>query len=282
MNTSLSRLPLNKQQELQRVTQLIVETVHPEKIILFGSYATGNWVEEKYTEGHITYEYISDYDLLVITKSGEKRKDYEIADQLKNRLRFRVPVNIITHDIEYINRKLKEGQYFFTDIVREGILLYDAGDTLFAVPKELSADERKMIVQKDFDNWFSSAEEFLVDAKNAFQRKSFKNSIFYLHQAAERIYNTVLLVFTGYKPKTHNLDKLRSLSKTFSPELYLIFPCNTKEEEYLFSLLQKGYIEARYNNDFKISETELTALIKRVDELLGITEKICKQQIEAI
>lgn len=282
MKTSISHLPESKQHELQRVTQLIVETVAPEKIILFGSYANGTWVEDRYTEGHITYEYISDYDLMVVTKAGEKRRDYEITDQIKNRLRFRVPVNVVTHDIEYVNRKLSEGQYFFTDIIKEGIILYDTGNMAFAVPKELSKEERKTIAQKDFDNWYFSAKEFLIDAKNAFQRRGFKNSIFYLHQSAERIYNTILLVFTGYKPKTHNLDRLRSLSKAFSPELYLIFPSNTKKEEYLFSLLERGYIDARYNNDFKISETELSVLIDRVNRLLHITAKICKQQIEGI
>ncbi|HEV7333139.1 MAG TPA: HEPN domain-containing protein [Flavisolibacter sp.] len=280
MKTSLSHLPESKQQELKRVTQLIVETISPEKIILFGSYATDTWVEDRYTEGHITYEYISDYDLLVVTKAGERRKDHEITDQIKSRLRFRVPVNVITHDIEYVNRTLNEGQYFFIDIVKEGILLYDTGNIAFNEPKDLSPEERKEIAQRDFENWFSSAKEFLIDAKNAFERKSLKNSIFYLHQAAERIYNTVLLVFTGYKPKTHNLDKLRSLSKAYSSDLYLIFPCNTKEEEYLFSLLQKGYIDARYNNDFNVSAEELAILIERVDGLLFAAEKICKQQLE--
>ena len=37
-------------------------------IILFGSYARGEWVEDIYTEGHITYEYISDFDILVLTR----------------------------------------------------------------------------------------------------------------------------------------------------------------------------------------------------------------------
>ena len=48
MKTSLSHLPESKQQDLHLVTNLIVETVSPEKIILFDSYATGNWVEDRY------------------------------------------------------------------------------------------------------------------------------------------------------------------------------------------------------------------------------------------
>ena len=67
MNTSLSHLPEYKQKQLGEITRIIVKAVSPEKVILFGSHATGRWVEHRYTEGGITYEYISDYDILVIT-----------------------------------------------------------------------------------------------------------------------------------------------------------------------------------------------------------------------
>jgi hypothetical protein len=45
-------------------------------IILFGSYARGQWVEDIYTEGHITYEYISDFDILVLTRLKKTAKDF--------------------------------------------------------------------------------------------------------------------------------------------------------------------------------------------------------------
>ena len=279
MKDSISYLPESKQQELQRITQLIVETVSPEKIILFGSYATGNWVEDRYTEGHITYEYISDYDLLVVTKAEEKRKDYEITDQIENRLRFRTPINVITHDIEYINRQLSEGQYFFTDIVKEGILLYELDTTPFAHLKELSANEKREIAQKDFDKWFKSAFEFVAAAEFLAQRKQFNIAVFQLHQAAERTYNALLLVFTGYKPKTHNLDKLMRLTKRFFKDITLTFPRNSPNEEHLFNLLLKGYIDARYKDDYTITEAELNELITRVKALQNITDKVCQNKI---
>src|SRR5947209_4179467 len=125
MQTSLSHLPESKQQELQRVTQLIVETIAPDKIILYGSYATGEWQEDRYTDKHLVYVFDSDYDILVITRSGERRKDYEISSQITNLARYRVPVNVITHDIDYINDKISVGQYFFTEIIKQGILLFD-------------------------------------------------------------------------------------------------------------------------------------------------------------
>lgn len=129
MNTSLEHLPEHKQKQLREITGIIVKAVDTEKVILFGSHATGRWVEHRYTEGGIIYEYISDYDILVITKSGESRKDYEVQDLIENRCVYKTPVTVITHDIDFVNRMLREGQYFFADIEKEGILLYDAAPT---------------------------------------------------------------------------------------------------------------------------------------------------------
>ena len=282
MKTSLTHLPESKQQELHRVTQLIVETIAPEKIILYGSYATGEWQEDRYAEKHLVYGYDSDYDLLVVTKAGDRRKDYEITSQITNFARYRAPVNVITHDIDYINNKLSIGQYFFTEIVQQGVLLYDAGNVQFAEPRQLSSAEKKAIAQQDYIKWFQSANEFLKGSKFFRDEESLKISVFILHQAAERFYDTILLVFTGYKPKTHNLEKLRNLSKPYSLKLYSLFPKQTKDEEHLFSLLQKGYIDARYNDSYTITEPELISLIERVEQMKNIVKEVCEEQINAI
>ncbi|MGI8583154.1 MAG: nucleotidyltransferase domain-containing protein [Chitinophagaceae bacterium] len=194
MKTSLEHLPEYRRKEIEKAVQIIVETVAPEKVILYGSHATGEWQEDRYVEGHVLLDFESDYDILVVTKPGDTRKDYEITDQIVNRCKYRVPVNVITHDIDYVNEQLRKGQYFFSDIIKEGILLYDAGKTEFEKPKELSLAERKAIAEADFHKWFNSANEFLIDAKHAYNRKSFKKSAFELHQATERVYNTIILV----------------------------------------------------------------------------------------
>ena len=52
MKTSLEHLPKNKQDELKHAVEIIPEQVNPEIIILFGSYARGDWVEEPAADGH--------------------------------------------------------------------------------------------------------------------------------------------------------------------------------------------------------------------------------------
>ncbi len=81
MNTSLEHLPAHKQKQLREITGIIVKAVYLEKVLLFGSHATGRSVEHRYTEGGVIYEYISDYEILIITKSGESRNHYEVQDQ---------------------------------------------------------------------------------------------------------------------------------------------------------------------------------------------------------
>jgi HEPN domain-containing protein/predicted nucleotidyltransferase len=285
VKTSIAHLPADKQRELKSIADSIVSLIHPEKIILFGSYATGKWQEDVHKEGHITYEYISDYDLLVATRQGDNRPEHQIQElaETKSQPLTSIPVNVIVHGIDYVNRQIEEGQYFFTDIKKEGILLYDAGSVELAEQRELTAEERRQIAQRDFDIYFDDGKNFLT--YSVFSKEtvhSLKNSVFLLHQSAERFYSTIILVCTGYKPKTHNLGKLLRMSREFSPDLSTVFPNSNRTEIHLFTLLKKAYIDARYNDKYFITEDELAILIERVKKLQDITERVCKSKIESI
>jgi predicted nucleotidyltransferase len=70
MKTTLTHLPDEKQEELKSLTEIILEKVPAEMIILFGSHARGDWVED-FQENT---EYVSDYDILVITKDRKSAK----------------------------------------------------------------------------------------------------------------------------------------------------------------------------------------------------------------
>lgn len=284
MKSSLSHLSQAKQEQIRQITEIIREAASPEKIILFGSYAKGKQVEHRYiSKDGINYEYISDFDFLVVTKTNNI-KEYELEDIINNRTeRFEPSINVQVHEIDYINEGLEFGQYFFTDIVKEGILLYDTAIVTFATPRELSPKEEKEKAQNYFDIWYPQANEFLIDAGNAIARKSNKNAAFYSHQATESLYYAALLVFTGYKPKTHNIWKLRKISKILSEELYLLFPIETdKTENHLFDLLKRGYIDARYKPDFSITGEELQLLFDRIKKMQAVVEKICREKIKSI
>lgn len=188
-------------------------------IILFGSYARGDWVQEKYKLGHITYTYESDIDLFLVLKKGKYAgyKSLDLEDKLQKRLESKdltlrcvmgeldASVTFVLESISYLNEKLEQGQYFFADIIKEGILLYDSGEFKLSEAKELPWEERKKIAQEYYTHWFNKGGSFLIDTHNALQRSDFSKSAFELHQATESFYNTILLVFSGYKPKLHDI-----------------------------------------------------------------------------
>lgn len=285
MKTSLSHLPENKQYEIRRIADIIRNVVNPEKIILFGSHAKGTQVEHRYqTKDGIVHEYISDYDFLVVTNDNPE-KTYVQESTIMDRVdHFNPPVNLEIHGIDYINEGLGWGQYFFADIIKEGILLYDAGNVQFIDPRILTPTEERKKAQDYFDIWFPMSSGFLEGVKFYLSKKELKIGAFNLHQAAESLYYSLLLVFTGYKPKTHNLWKLRKKTKAYSDELFLVFNAEIdKTEEHLFDLLKRGYVEARYKQDqYIISERELAELIDRVELMASIVSKICKLRIASI
>lgn len=96
---------------------------------------------------------------------------------------------------------MEKGRYFYSDIKKEGVLLYNSGEFTLSEAKELSPVQRREIAKEDFEQWFESGTEFLIDTLNAMQRNSLNRGAFYLHQATESFYSAVMLVFSGYKIK---------------------------------------------------------------------------------
>ncbi|MDD5697609.1 MAG: HEPN domain-containing protein [Victivallaceae bacterium] len=284
MKKSLAHLPQEKKDELKAVVEIIRELIDAEFIILFGSYARGDWVEDRYTaEDGITYEYKSDYDLLVVVQDLPKYQYKGYRNRIKSRARklagCTTPLSIILHSVDEFNQAVGSGEYFFADITKEGVMLYRSGRFRLPVARKLSVKQRKSKAEVHFRNWFESAKEFYIDFENAFNRKSYNKAAFELHQAAERFYHTVLLVFTDYKPRTHDLTELGKRVDQLSSSFKGVFPQNTDEEKCLFELLKRAYTEARYNMAYKITRAELEYLAERVAMLQNLTEEVCRVKI---
>jgi len=282
MKIHLNNLPQHKQDELAKVVNLIQKAVPAEMIILFGSYARNSWVEEKYDEEH--YRYQSDFDVLVIVETKSEaiqgRFEREIEEIIEKAEDIKTPVSIIVHDIDFVNRRLSKAQYFFTDIKKEGIVLYDSGKFQLKEAKELLPDERKKLAQEDFNYWFNSAKEFLDQFYFSFEKKRYSIAAFELHQVTERLYSGILLVFTRYKPNVHDLAVLRKLANSVDIRLIPIFSLETTENKRLFKLLRKAYVDARYKPSYTITYDELAILANQVEKLREIGQLICADMID--
>jgi len=278
MKSSLAHLPTEKQEQLQIVTKAILDKVQAEMIILFGSYARGDWVED-YQE---KYEYVSDFDILIVTKDKNSAKQVKKSRELEEELMANEDItrtSIIYHSIGFVNDKIERNYYFFVDILKEGVILFDSGKFSLSEPKELNPAQRVEKSTEEFEHWFEGASRFLETAYIQIEKTWYKEAAFLLHQATERYYAAILLVFTDYKPRIHDIEILGNQVIKQHAEFSTIFPLITEEEKRLFVLLKKAYIDARYNRNYKIEKAELEYLGSRVALLRDLTERICRERI---
>jgi len=296
MKSDLDHLPESKRHELAFVVDVLREgfafaiarRTMPAlrggrllKIILFGSYARGDWVEDP------VGRYFSDYDLLVVVDREEltdvpefwAKSEDRLLEELASGENLRTPVSLIVHSLDDVNEKLRLGRYFFIDIVREGVVLFEEAGHPFAEPKPLSPAEALRETRDYFQEWFESAADFSQSAEDARSRGKSKLAAFLLHQAAERYYHCMFLVRTLYSPKTHNLNQLRQLAETIEPRLKEVWPHSTKFERRCYELLRDAYVKARYSRHYRISDEQLSWLASRVQVLQTIVRELCEARI---
>ena len=287
MKDSLGHLPDRKRAELARIVSIIRQSApQAEMIILFGSYARGDWKDGPHQQGRgkLTIHKRSDYDILVLTANEYSARDVSLWDNIKKNLAGKdlsTHVRIIARDIRFVNYKLGQGQYFFTDIKKEGIVLYDSGQFKLARRKKLKPAEQKQIAQSTLDEVFTTAKEAYDHYEYALGKDQFKKAAFELHQATEFASKAVLLIFGSECPQEHHLDILGDLAVDYCPQLSNIIPRQSEEEKELFELLDYAYIGARYDRHYKITKEQLEQLAPCVKKLHKVTESICKEKIDS-
>ena len=298
MRTDLDHLPPAKQRELTRVLQILFEEFDEAigratqdwkrkgrilKIILYGSYARGNWVDEP----HTAKGYQSDFDLLIIVNDGRltdrvkywaKAEDRLIRDLSITRT-LKTPVNFIVHSLREVNEGLADGRYFFIDVRGDGIAVYQSDDSELPEPKPKTPSQALALAKEYFDEWFSSAMERFKGARFHVENGHFKPAAFDLHQTTEYLYHCVLLVSTFYTPHVHNLAFLRTQAERIDARLEDVWPMGTRKDRHMFQKLKEAYVKARYSRQWRISDEELGWLGERVEELGRVVERVCIERI---
>ncbi len=298
MKTSLDHLPPAKQRELERVVRILFEEFADAtaiatsewkkqarilKVILYGSYARGGWVDEP----HTAKGYQSDFDLLVIVnheKLTDRAEFWSTAEDRLNRelaitKELKTPVNFIVHTLSEVNDGLSQGRYFFIDIARDGIALYQSDDTDLPEPQPKTPAQALAMAREYFEEWLPSASEFLDDFNGNMERGRLKKAAFELHQATERYYHCMTLVCTFYAHHVHNLGFLRTQAERIDPRLIGVWPRETKADRARFEKLKDAYVKARYSRHYRITDDELAWLGERVATLGKVVETICQERI---
>ncbi|MBC9035042.1 HEPN domain-containing protein [Sphingomonas sp. JC676] len=296
MRNDLDHLPQAKQRELAHVVRILFEefaeitarTTDPKKkaarilkLVLFGSHARGDWVDDPIGG------YTSDYDILVVVNDERLTDVTEYWGAADDRLMREVtiaqtlsaPVNFIVHTLTDVNKQLERGRPFFVDILKQGIALYEAEGFPFVAPQNLPPEEAKAEAQEHFDYWFPLGEHAIKLAHTSVENGVFRDAAFMLHQAAERFYHCTLLVLNLYSPKSHKLNFLRSRAEDIAPSLIEVWPRDDKDSRRRFELLRQAYVNARYSPHYKITAEELAWLGERVAVLRDLVRAVCEERL---
>jgi len=99
-------------EKVQEVIRKIVEGYDPEKIIIFGSYARGDWTED------------SDLDVLVV-KATEERPFDRIGSVSGVCWPRKLSMDIVVKTPKELEDELEERELFTREIMREGVVVHD-------------------------------------------------------------------------------------------------------------------------------------------------------------
>ncbi|WP_027513035.1 nucleotidyltransferase and HEPN domain-containing protein, partial [Rhizobium sullae] len=248
------------------------------KILLFGSFARGTWVDEP----HTMKGYRSDYDILVIVNSKQLAEP-QYWDKTTDRLLWdkgvKTPVGLIVHGAREVNNFLADGQYFFVDILREGIVLYELDDRPLAEPRKLSATDAYRVAKEHFAKHFVNAKDFADGSRFYLSKTNLALAAFMLHQAVETAYSCLLLTLTNYSPPSHNLKFLRGLAEDQDRRLIDAWPRDQHRYTAWYNILNEAYVKARYSKHFEITEEALGWLLERTEHLHQIVATICQERL---
>jgi len=295
MRTDLDHLPPAKRRELERVVRTLMaefdaitaRATQPwrrngkiYKIILFGSYARDDWVDEPENG------YQSDFDLLIVVSHRDLTEIadywYIAEDKILRDPAVGRQVNIIVHSIDEVNQALNRGEYFWVDIVREGIALYELPQHELARPMPASPKDSYEMARDYHKDWLTKADDAIEIAQFCVEKEKWKDAAFNLHQATERAYACFLLVRTLYFPRSHNIKFLRSLAEDIEPRLIDSWPRATKLDRRRFELLKRAYVEARYSASYAIGTADLEALTSSVRRLRDIVEEVSRERLDQL
>jgi len=299
MRTDLNHLPAVKQRELDRVVEILFQGFREAtqeatgrrkaarilKVILFGSYARGDWVDAPFDSNNFT----SDYDILVIVNQKEltdragywEETEQRLFDAYHAEKTIRTPVNFIVHSLQQVNDGLSHGRLIFMEIAKNGVALYQSDDRPLADPKPKTPRQAYLAAKEYFDDKFRAAMRwFRIAQLTRNEGDDFSsNEAFLLHQTAENLYKCVLLTLTFYAPRNPNILFLRGMAEGLDRRLFDAWPRGTHAERAMYQKLKEAYRKGQHSKHFDISVDELNWLRERIEILGQRVQEVCADRI---
>jgi len=259
----------------------LAEGVQPIKIICFASRLSMTQASSSF---HTDTECKSfHYDLLIVRKEKDKRKESEILQHVERVRTESLTINVITHSDYAVQKALAQNNPFFTKLFKDGSIVYSNEESVILETNSLNSDNNSdgdLKRKNEWTRWFELSERFLSSGSDALGNGWHDIGVFLLHQAVEHGCIAFLRAHMGYKPSTHSIKRLLALAMTVEPKVAEIFPCNTTDESELLSHLRKSYSDVRYKDRYHVPPHVAFTLLERVSEFRDLIEATYRENFE--
>ena len=286
LKTALDHVPEPIQEDLAYTVEWLKENCPFDvaMIWLYGSYARGDYIDEWHVldDGMIS-EYRSDVDVLVVIHG-------EVTDAISDKMpcvlmtlqdqeELSAPLHCIYESAARFNNALSRGEYFYQDVITEGMLLYDDNFEL-AAPQIITPALRRELSSEYFERFFAKASQFHRMFDCSYLHNFLSEAMHNLHQMTELLFASYLATFTLYKPRTHELHELRSEVKKLDCHIEQIFPSIEEQDTKDFDFLCAAYVDSRYIANYVVQPEVLDRLAAKVQIFQHWVHKECLKAID--
>jgi HEPN domain-containing protein len=222
------------------------------------------------------------FDLLIVMP-GNAQTNFNQYEQIVSMANIEgAVINVSLHQSATLQKQLAEGHIYYSMACNKENLIYDNGSTSFPpIDKTLlyTACEK---ANATFYNSRIKANSFLQGAADYYKDQDITITAFMLHQSVELALRGLITALLGNCAKTHCLRELKRPLKRCAPGLKYLLSASEAEENRLLHLLEKAYLESRYNDAFDISDNDIIVLMEASKTLCERAERTFTEKINRL
>ena len=250
-------------QLFRQLVQQIVTAVSPERIYLLGVSQSQQANHSIFTGRPVTAGYPSHYLWLVLVEPQGPGYLQSVQDKIEMLSAAHTPVMAWVLTTDSFARQLAAGDYFVCRVHEQAPLCYYKGSIDFPAPGSVTSYS---LLSQQARAFMRRAGELLAGVELYLLRREFALAALLLHQSAEQLFTAVIYTATGYRPQTHNLERLYQYAWFLHQPLAHAWPLHTRNSQEQLHHLNKAYINSRYGQ-YTIQEAVLRSIAGTLRQL---------------
>ncbi|ERJ57820.1 HEPN domain-containing protein [Sphingobacterium paucimobilis] len=222
-----------------------------------------------------SHQEIHHYYLFAIM-SNQNRPIMDLQNCVMQLLPEKIKVTLIQETPEQVEKKLKKGDVFRTNLMQAGECWYRNRDRDREYIKDVGDLEIETIDWLKLENKWKNHQKKAHDLKylpNEFAYEvEYEATIFLLALSLEQICLGLLNTHLRYAPRSTNLNYMMDLCEAFYPNLCSVFVRHNKHNQIYFSALAEAQGQYKHSDCFFGGVTEIEILNKNITQFSEDTD----------